>query len=97
MTRNGIEHDLKKSPYHISSSRFVFYFSSSRYENMFHQKMLYLRHDFDIRLSKLMLHDINSDELFLLWLYPRVEKRGYYIYDQKKDRYLERETEIDFD
>lgn len=86
MTRNGIEYDLKKSPYTIYNSRtgIKFYFSSLKYLEKF---MLACSEEVQIMnysFKKKYLISFRSDYLALINLYRKIEKRGFLIEIKEK-------------
>ena len=82
MTRDGVEHDLKISPYKLSLEGFTFVFSSQFYLNKFQNECL----DFIKSLSDKMTsrYKIFTDcTVFALFvLYMKIEKRGFLIIDK---------------
>lgn len=76
--------DLKNSTFLIKYGKFVFYFSSELYYNKFKKLMPSYIKDESLRLSIRYNHFISFDDLFLLSLYKKIEKRGFMVtYDGK--------------
>lgn len=78
-TKNGIELDLSKSNYKYKLYDYVFYFSSQTYLNKFKEEVVNFTivesRKFEIRYKI----PINLHEYFMLALYKRIEKRGFYV------------------
>lgn len=85
MTRNGIEYNLRKSPYHVSvnygDQTYTYFFSSNSYRVKFIER----KEQYNDELKSLFFRKFNLDlELELLgdlYCYISIEKRGFLICD----------------
>lgn len=79
MTRNGIEYNLKISPYQYQYGDYTFYFSSRNYLTKFAEKLQEEQKIVSSFLSRKFEFDINADTLSVIGLYRKIEKRGFFI------------------
>lgn len=85
-TRNGIELNIKESIYKATVNDLEFYFSSELYLNKFiSEKNLFINVE-SIKLKNKYKIDIDGSLYFLISLYKRIEKRGFYIKNLKDNK-----------
>lgn len=98
MTRGGVEYNLKKTPYTYTINGFILHFSSSYYKCKFIDSIktftTNIKLDFEKRYN---LFINNIDEIAIIKLYHRVEKRGFYIIDNKRNAVYESIEDFKFD
>jgi hypothetical protein len=77
-TKSGIYHNLKESPYTVSNSEIVFFFSSEIYLNKFLCSYGPNRIKFLSKIDKATCNNVlNMDVLADINLYKQIEKRGF--------------------
>lgn len=80
-----IYHDIEKSKYTFKYDHLTFYFSAPLYLNKFKDKYIeYIKSETDKFNSRFRMI-IYADELFLLELYRKIEKRGFKVLYDNKD------------
>lgn len=80
-----IYHDIEKSKYTFKYDNLTFYFSAPLYLNKFKDKYInYIKEEADKFNSRFRM-SIFADELFLLELYRKIEKRGFKVLYKDKD------------
>lgn len=84
MTRNGIVHDLRKSPHKFiisyKENYFVtFFFSSELYKTKFEERLYEHRQLINSKLSKRFHFAIQNESISDVVLYSTIEKRGFLI------------------
>ena len=80
-----IYHDIEKSKYTFNYEHLTFYFSAPLYLNKFKDTYIeYIKSETDKFNSRFHMN-IYADELFLLELYRKIEKRGFKVLYDNKD------------
>lgn len=79
MTSRGIVVDLPNSPYHSIASGHIFFFSSEFYRNKFEQMLEQNRVEVSQRISDRYKVQAQFDFMADVYLYQKIEKRGFYI------------------
>lgn len=97
MTRNGVEHDLTKTPYIFDTCNWKFYFSSEYYRNLFIAKRDKFIDDYDKRVYKFLGYNISCPTIAELKCYLSVEKRGCRAYYKPLFQFLDKEWKIIID
>lgn len=78
-TRNGIYHNLEKSPYHLTIGGITYWFSSVFYMQKFTELLQGNREKLNTSLTKRFKVVVEVDVLCDLVLYTTVEKRGFLV------------------
>ena len=79
ITTRGIYLDLKESVYHFKYDRLDFYFSSEFYLNKFKEEYEEYIKSETLKLSLKYGGIFYADELLLISLYKKIEKRGFKV------------------
>lgn len=79
MTKNGIEYNLKISPYEIKINDYTFKFSSKFYKEKYNELLNETAIKNNLSLSKRYKVKFEFSELWAILLYREIEKRGFYI------------------
>lgn len=80
-----IYNDISKSNYSFKYNDLTFYFSSLFYKEKFIKEHLKFIEDETMKLKIKFRCDINCDEMILLLLYKKIEKRGFRVLLLNKD------------
>ena len=78
-TRNGIYHNLERSPYHVTIGGMTYWFSSVFYMQKFQELLQGNRKRLNASLTKRFKVDVDVPVLCDLVLYSTVEKRGFRV------------------
>lgn len=89
-----IYNDLNKSNYTFKYDDLIFYFSSNFYKEKFIKEHLNYIRDETMKLKVKFKCNIYCDEMILLLLYKKIEKRGFKV--TYKDKELQETYYIDF-
>lgn len=88
-TARGIYLDIKESTIWYKVGKYKFYFSSNYYRRKFINSVENLI-KVEKRKLELRFHiDILDEDFLLLYVYSKIETRGFYIYDIAKKVYIE--------
>jgi len=82
-TINGIELDLTKSDYKYSILGYTFYFSSEFYMNNFKNNVKFFSEIEGVKIKNKYKVFINLNLYLTFVYYKRIEKRGFYVIDNK--------------
>ena len=85
ITTRGIYLDLKESVYHFKYDRLDFYFSSEFYLNKFKEEYEEYIKSETLKLSLKYGGIFYADELLLISLYKKIEKRGFRVICNNKE------------
>ena len=92
MTKNGIQLDLQNSVYFYKYENLTFYFSSELYRKKFAETVdLYISSE-KFKLKNKYRVDIDPSLYLAISLYKKIEKRGFFVRDEKDDRVLKEIT-----
>lgn len=89
-----IYNDINESDYTFKYNDLVFYFSSKFYKEKFIKEHISFIHDETMKLKIKFKCNIYCDEMILLLLYKKIEKRGFKI--EYKGKELIENYYIDF-
>lgn len=78
-TKRGIYLNLKESEYTFSIDGLTFFFSSKLYCEKFKNNLMNYIQNETYKLSQRYNVKINFDLFFMISLYKKIEKRGFYI------------------
>ena len=81
-TVKGICLNLNESEYFLKYRGLIFYFSSEFYKKKFADNIQNYIENETFKLQVRYNININFDELFMISLYKKIEKRGFRIYDE---------------
>ena len=84
VTANGICLDLNESKYKILKYGIIFYFSSKLYLQKFENNVEKYVKEETLKLKNKYKININFDLYLAISYYMKVEKRGFYIFDDIK-------------
>ncbi len=79
LTRNGICYNLEASPYEFDTGELLLFFSSEFYRSKFKEDYKNNREDMFKILSKRYNLNVRFTLLADLYLYTRIEKRGFHV------------------
>lgn len=79
MYKTKIFYDLSKSTYSLDVGRLRFYFSSEFYRDVFRGRIAENRDKINASLSNRFKMKLSFDQLADLFLYQKVEKRGFRV------------------
>lgn len=74
-----IYHDIEKSKYSFKYDHLTFYFSAPLYLNKFKERYINYIKEETAKFNSRFRMTIYADELFLLELYRKIEKRGFKV------------------
>lgn len=74
-----VYHELRDSPYKISTGNFTYVFSSNFYMVKFAQEQLQWRRKLKAKMEALYLVKVYFDDYADLVLYSKIEKRGFRV------------------
>ncbi len=83
-TARGIELDLKESDYSFNFLDLLFFFSSEFYRDKFATELSKTIKEETFKLENKYKNKIMCERLIAIFLYKRIEKRGYRILDLNK-------------
>lgn len=83
VTKNGIYLDLKESKYEAVKNGLIFYFSSENYLNKFLENVSEYIKEETIKIQNKYNIEGNFEKLLVISYYKKIEKRGFYIIDEK--------------
>ena len=87
-TRRGIYLNLLESNYKITINNFTFYFSSKNYLQKFTDNVkFYIEQEQAKFIIKYGIY-ISLSTYFMISYYKKIEKRGFRIYDEKRQKEL---------
>ena len=89
-----IYNDINESNYTFKYDDLVFYFSSNFYKEKFIKEQINFIRDETMKLKIKFKCNIYCDEMILLLLYKKIEKRGFKV--TYKDKELQENYYIDF-
>lgn len=98
MTKSGIFLKLEESTYKLKKFDLTFYFSSLFYKEKFSKNVEKYVETENIKLANKTDCVINFAKLFAISYYNKIEKRGFRIFDNKRNKEIKRYTifEINF-
>ena len=74
-----IYNDINESNYTFKYDNLVFYFSSNFYKEKFRKEHINFIHNETMKLKIKFKYNIYCDEMILLLLYKKIEKRGFRV------------------
>lgn len=80
-----IYNDINESNYNFKYDDLVFYFSSQFYQEKFTREYLQFLKDENMKLKIKFKCNIYCDEMILLLLYKKIEKRGFKVLYKGKE------------
>ena len=92
MTKNGICLNIKESYYHVIRYGLIFYFSSKLYLDKFVQNVDNFVNEESCKLKNKYKLNFNFDTFFAISYYKKIEKRGFYIYDDVAKKELSEDS-----
>lgn len=97
---NTVYYELDDSPFFLRLNNFMFYFSSKFYKDKFTDEYEeYIRNE-TLKLNLRYKMIVYADEMLLLSLYKKIEKRGFKVkyngVDLEKDYYIDCELNKDY-
>lgn len=81
LTKNGICLNIKESKYYVMKYGLIFYFSSELYLNKFTNNVDNFVITESLKMKNKYQINSNLELYFALSYYKKIEKRGFYIYD----------------
>ena len=85
-TVKGICLNLNESEYYFKYNGFVFYFSSEFYKKKFADEISSFIENETLKLQVKYNVNIIIDNLLMIALYKKIEKRGFRIYDEENKK-----------
>lgn len=92
VTANGICLDLKESEYKILKSGLLFHFSSKLYLEKFRNNVDKYIAEESIKLRNKYKMNANYELYLAISYYKKIEKRGFYIYDDIMKKEIKADT-----
>lgn len=92
VTANGICLDLKESEYKILKSGLLFHFSSKLYLEKFRNNVNKYIAEESIKLRNKYKMNANYELYLAISYYKKIEKRGFYIYDDIMKKEIKADT-----
>ena len=88
-TKNGVEYDLRKSPYRCSWGGLDFYFSSATHLDKF-RRLADMRVEWmNDSMTRRFHFSVEAGLIAVFQLYMQVETRGFLVYNAAMDRWYE--------
>lgn len=92
MTKSGIYLKLEESTYIIKKFGLTFYFSSMFYKEKFEKNVEKYVECESIKLANKTDCIISFSKLFAVSYYNKIEKRGFFVFDNERNKEIKRYT-----